>query len=66
MQALSLTGCITYGMAIPLVMGLNIGTCATALLSSIGTTKNARRVAIVHITGKNNRHCILHDSVLWA
>ena len=52
LQALSLTGCITYGMAIPLVMGLNIGTCATALLSSIGTTKNARRVAIVHITGK--------------
>ena len=52
LQALSLTGCVTYGMAIPLVMGLNIGTCATALLSSIGTTKNARRVAIVHITGK--------------
>lgn len=52
LQALSLTGCITYGMTIPLVMGLNIGTCATALLSSIGTTKNARRVAVVHITGK--------------
>lgn len=51
-QALSLTGCVTYGMTIPLVMGLNIGTCATALLSSIGTTRNAKRVAIVHVTGK--------------
>ncbi len=49
LQALSLTGMITYGMAIPVVMGLNIGTCVTALLSSIGTSKNARRVAIIHI-----------------
>ena len=49
LQALSLTGMITYGMAIPVVMGLNIGTCVTALISSIGTSKNARRVAIIHI-----------------
>ena len=49
LQALSLTGMITYGMAIPVVMGLNIGTCVTALLSSIGTSKNARRVAVIHI-----------------
>ena len=52
LQALSLTGCVTYGMAIPLILGINIGTCVTALLSSIGTTRNAKRVAIVHLTGK--------------
>lgn len=52
LQALSLTGCVTYGMAIPLILGINIGTCVTALLSSIGTTRNAKRVAIVHVTGK--------------
>lgn len=50
LQALSLTGSITYGMAIPVIMGQNIGTCVTALLSSIGTTRNARRVAAIHIS----------------
>lgn len=50
LQALSLTGSITYGMAIPVIMGQNIGTCVTALLSSIGVTRNAKRVAIVHIS----------------
>ena len=50
LQALSLTGSITYGMAIPIIMGQNIGTCVTALLSSIGTNKNARRVAAVHVS----------------
>lgn len=50
LQALSLTGSVTYGMAIPIIMGQNIGTCVTALLSSIGTNKNARRVAVVHIS----------------
>ena len=49
LQALSLTGSISYGMAIPIIMGQNIGTCATALISSIGVNKNAKRVAIVHI-----------------
>ncbi len=49
LQALSLTGAVTYGMAIPIIMGQNIGTCVTALLSSIGTNKNAHRVAAVHI-----------------
>lgn len=49
LQALSLTGNITYGMAIPIIMGQNIGTCVTALLSSIGVSKNAKRVAVVHI-----------------
>ena len=41
---------ITYGMAIPIIMGQNIGTCVTALISSIGVNKNARRVAVVHIS----------------
>ncbi|MGN1363390.1 MAG: Na/Pi symporter, partial [Methanobrevibacter sp.] len=49
LQALSLTGSITFGMAMPVIMGQNIGTCVTALLSSIGVNKNAKRVAIVHI-----------------
>lgn len=49
LQALSLTGSISYGMALPIVMGQNIGTCVTALLSSIGVNKNAKRVAVVHV-----------------
>lgn len=49
LQALSLTGNISYGMAIPIIMGQNIGTCVTALISSIGVSKNAKRVAVVHI-----------------
>ena len=43
LQALSATGVITYGSAIPIIMGQNIGTCVTALLSSVGANKNARR-----------------------
>lgn len=50
LQALALTGSITYGMAIPIIMGQNIGTCVTALLSSIGVNRNAKRVAVVHIS----------------
>ena len=50
LQALSLTGSVTYGMAIPIIMGQNIGTCITALLSSIGTNKSARRVAAIHVS----------------
>ena len=49
LQALSMTGSITFGAAIPIIMGQNIGTCVTSLLSSIGTTKNARRAAIIHL-----------------
>ena len=44
------TSSVTYGSAIPIIMGQNIGTCATALLSSVGTTKNARRAAVVHLS----------------
>ena len=49
LQALAVTGGITYANAIPIILGQNIGTCVTALLSSIGTTKNARRAAIAHL-----------------
>ncbi len=49
LQALSVTGAISYGASIPIIMGQNIGTCVTALLSSVGTTKNARRAALVHL-----------------
>ena len=50
LQALALTGSITYGMAIPHIMGQNIGTCVTAVISSIGVNRNAKRVAAVHIS----------------
>lgn len=49
LQALSATGQVTLGAAIPIIMGQNIGTCITAMLASVGTTKNARRAAVVHL-----------------
>ena len=49
LQALSLTGVLSYGMAIPIIMGQNIGTCVTALISSIGVGRNAKRVTAIHI-----------------
>ncbi len=49
LQSLTVTGAITYGAAIPIVMGQNIGTCVTALISSISANKNGKRAAIVHL-----------------
>jgi len=49
LQALSATGAVSYAAAVPIIMGQNIGTCVTAMLSSVGTTKNAKRAAIVHL-----------------
>ncbi|MBQ5782178.1 MAG: Na/Pi cotransporter family protein [Oscillospiraceae bacterium] len=49
LQALSVTGAVTYGSAMPIIMGQNIGTCVTALLSCFGANKNARRTAVVHL-----------------
>ena len=49
LQALSSTGAVSYAAAIPIIMGQNIGTCVTAMLSSVGATKNARRAAVVHL-----------------
>ena len=49
LQSLSVTGAISYGMAIPIIMGQNIGTCITALLAAIGASKNGKRAAFVHL-----------------
>lgn len=49
LQALSSTGAISFGAAVPIIMGQNIGTCATAMLSCIGANKNAKRTAVVHL-----------------
>ena len=49
-QALALSGGITWEMAIPLVLGANIGTCVTALIGSLGTNKNAKRVVVMHFS----------------
>ncbi len=50
LQALASTGAVSYGAAIPIIMGQNIGTCITAILSSIGTNRNAKRAALVHLS----------------
>lgn len=49
LQSLTVTGAISFGAAIPIIMGQNIGTCVTAMLSSIGANKNGKRAAIVHL-----------------
>ena len=49
LQALTASGAISYGIAIPIVMGQNIGTCVTAMLSSMGSSKNGKRAALVHL-----------------
>ena len=49
LQALSVTGAVSYAAAIPVIMGQNIGTCVTALLSSFGTNKSAKRAAVIHL-----------------
>lgn len=50
LQALAVTGQVSFGAAIPIIMGQNIGTCVTALLSSVGANKNAKRAAMVHLS----------------
>ena len=50
LQALAATGGVAYGAAIPILMGQHIGTCVTAMISSVGTNKNAKRAAFVHLT----------------
>ena len=49
LQALCVTGAVSYGAALPIIMGQNIGTCVTAMLSSVGASKNAKRAAIIHL-----------------
>ena len=50
LQALAVTGQVSYGAAIPIIMGQNIGTCVTAMLSAVGANKNAKRAAMVHLS----------------
>ncbi len=50
LQALASTGAVTYGAAVPIIMGQNIGTCITAIISSVGANKNAKRAALVHLS----------------
>ena len=59
LQSISMPGQLTYGMAIPLVMGANIGTCMTAVLSSIGVNRDAKRVTVIHVAIK------LIGTVVW-
>ncbi|MBE6728055.1 MAG: Na/Pi cotransporter family protein [Ruminococcaceae bacterium] len=49
LQALSVTGAVSVGSSLPIIMGQNIGTCVTAIISSVGTNKNAKRAGIVHL-----------------
>ena len=49
LQALCATGAVQYGVALPIIMGQNIGTCVTSLISSVGASKNAKRAAMVHL-----------------
>ena len=49
LQALTVTGGITFGAAIPIIMGQNIGTCVTAMISSMGANKNGKRAALIHL-----------------
>ncbi len=59
LQALAVTGQVSYGAAIPIIMGQNIGTCLTAVLSSVGANKHAKRAAMVHLSF----NCI--GTVVW-
>ncbi|MDD6101958.1 MAG: Na/Pi cotransporter family protein [Clostridiales bacterium] len=49
LQALCVTGAVNYSVAIPIIMGQNIGTCVTSIISSVGATQNARRAAMIHL-----------------
>ncbi len=64
LQALALTGLIDIGMVIPIVMGQNIGTCVTAVISSVGTNAKAKRVAFLH-TALNVIGTVLFTAVFW-
>ena len=59
LQALSATGAVSYAAAIPIIMGQNIGTCVTAMLSSLGTNKNAKRASFIHLSSS------IIGTVIW-
>ena len=50
LQALTATGSVTYATAVPIIMGQNIGTCVSAMISSVGASKNAKRAAVIHLS----------------
>ena len=50
LQALTATGSVTYSTAVPIIMGQNIGTCVSAMISSVGASKNAKRAAVIHLS----------------
>jgi phosphate:Na+ symporter len=64
LQALAVTGQVSYGAAIPIIMGQNIGTCVTAMISSIGASRNAKTAAMVHLLF-NVTGTVLWLSVFW-
>ena len=64
LQALSLTGGFTFSAVIPIIMGQNIGTCVTAMISSIGANRNARRTAFVPSLLQYNRYNCFHAALL--
>ncbi len=72
LQALASTGAVSYGAAVPIIMGQNIGTCVTALISAVGTGKNAKRAALVHLSfnvigtaGQVSAHCSNIADACW-
>ncbi len=64
LQALCLTGAVPFSAAIPIIMGQNIGTCITAILSAIGAKKNAKRAAAVHSVFQPDWYGYLYDCIL--
>jgi phosphate:Na+ symporter len=64
LQALAITGQVSYGAAIPIIMGQNIGTCVTAMISSIGASRNAKTAALVHLLF-NVTGTVLWLTVFW-
>lgn len=66
LQALCVTGAVSYGSALPIIMGQNIGTCVTALISAIGAKKNAKRTGICSSVFQFDRYSYFHDRILWT
>ena len=66
LQALCLTGAVSYATALPIIMGQNIGTCVTAIMfPGVGASKNAKRAAMIHLSLNVIGTCIIYDSFLF-
>ncbi len=66
LQALCATGAVSFGTAVPIIMGQNIGTCVTAVLSGIGASKNAKRTALIHLYFNLIGTALFYDGILSA